>query len=61
MYDSANLSKSVIGEYIAKRDELNMETLQEFVNLFSFEGVIFICVLKINQSMDFCADSGYQS
>ena len=46
MYDSANLSKSVIGEYIAKRDELNMETLQEFVNLFSFEGVIFICVLK---------------
>jgi Sec7-like guanine-nucleotide exchange factor len=39
MYDSANLSKSVIGEYIAKRDEVNIETLKEFVNLFIFEGV----------------------
>ena len=39
MYDSDNLSKAIIGEYIAKRDDVNIETLKEFVNLFSFEGV----------------------
>ncbi len=38
MFDSPNLSKAVIGEYIARRDEPNTEALSAFVQLFSFEG-----------------------
>ncbi|KAJ3373469.1 GDP/GTP exchange factor for ARF [Kappamyces sp. JEL0680] len=38
MYESANLSKTVIGDYIARRDEPNTLALAAFVQLFSFEG-----------------------
>lgn len=46
LYKGEGLSKAAIGDYLGEKRPLNMEVLDRFVNLHTFEGFALVQVVK---------------
>ena len=55
LYNTADLSKSSIGEYLGEPDEFVLNVLQEFANLYDFSGTTFDESLRCMRGTVICA------